>query len=339
MHQLNRPVTSRRNRSAVLLATLLAVGMIAGCSSSGSSSGSNGGKASSSTANASGKITIPHRFGETVLDGVPKRIVSLDTQWSDILVALHGPLAGAAADPTIPGGRYPWQLDFPKSVTKIEVPKALTIPYEGIAAKNPDLIVATWAVAQKSIYDKLSQIAPTIPPLDNREVETWQQLTTAAGKILQRPEAAKALIASVNAKVDDFAKGLPGLKGKTYAFANYTEGDSFTVVADPKDGSAQLFAKLGMKIDPKLLKLVDHATGRAKLSLENVGKLDADVLILLTNGADPSKIPGYNDLPAVRSGAVALVDYGEATALNTPSPLSIPWVLAKIRPTLVKAAQ
>ena len=37
------------------------------------------------------------------------RIVSLDTQWTDVLVAMDGPLAAAAMDPRLEGGRYPWQ--------------------------------------------------------------------------------------------------------------------------------------------------------------------------------------------------------------------------------------
>jgi hypothetical protein len=50
------------------------------------------------------------------------------------------------------------------------------------------------------------------------------------------------------------------------------------------------------------------------------------------NGA--TSIAGYDQLPAVRTGAVSVMDYVTAVALDTPSPLSIPYGLDAIRPAL-----
>jgi iron complex transport system substrate-binding protein len=47
---------------------------------------------------------------------------------------------------------------------------------------------------------------------------------------------------------------------------------------------------------------------------------------------------GYDQLPAVRSGAVAVLDYAAVVGLNTPSPLSVPYSLERIRPALEAAA-
>ena len=66
--------------------------------------------------------------------------------------------------------------------------------------------------------------------------------------------------------------------------------------------------------------------------------LDADLLLILTNGADVNDIPGYDLLPAVQDGAVAVLDIAGVTGLNTPSPLSIPYSLELIRPALEAAA-
>ena len=90
------------------------------------------------------------------VDEPPQRIVSLDNQWTDVLVALDAPLVGAALDPVI-HGRYPWQDVIPASVESIPVTDS--IPYEAVAALQPDLIVITWAAPDAETYDLLSEIA------------------------------------------------------------------------------------------------------------------------------------------------------------------------------------
>jgi iron complex transport system substrate-binding protein len=49
-------------------------------------------------------------------------------------------------------------------------------------------------------------------------------------------------------------------------------------------------------------------------------------------------IPGYSALPVVQSGAVSLLDVTDVSALNTPTPLSIPYALDLIRPELEASA-
>ena len=152
------------------------------------------------------------------------------------------------------------------------------------------------------------------------------------------PSSAATLISDADEQAAALAAELPGLEGKTYALANYVPGDAIYVVADPEDGAATLFAQLGLAIDPDLLALADGEAGRVTLSLERVGDLDADLLILLTNGADPNEVPGYAGLPAVQSGAVSVLDVATITGLNTPTPLSVPYALEAIRPALDAAA-
>ena len=89
---------------------------------------------------------------------------------------------------------------------------------------------------------------------------------------------------------------------------------------------------------PTRLAIADGASGRVNLSLERIDELDADILFVLTNGTDPDEIPGYANLPAVKSGAVAVMTLAAVSGLNTPSPLSIPYSLDAIRPALEAAA-
>ncbi len=290
---------------------------------------------------ADGPVTIEHRYGETTIDATPERIVTVDPQWTDTLVALDAPLVAAASDTQIDGGRYPWQDVIPDAVESIEV-SGTTLPIEAIAAQQPDLIVAGWAIADEQTYDSLSQIAPTIALLGDGEVDTTEDIVTAAGEILGRPDDAAALLAETQQVTADLRAELPGLDGSTYAFANYVPGDGIYVVVDPAEGSSIVFEQLGLTIDPDLAALAEDpgnlSFGRLLLSLEQVDQLDADLLVLLTNGADPEELVGYDSLPAVESGAVVVLDVADATGLNLPSPLSIPHVVDSIRPALEAAA-
>jgi iron complex transport system substrate-binding protein len=295
--------------------------------------------ASGATSNASQTaepVTVDHRYGSTTIDSTPERIVSLDTQWTDVLVALDAPLVGAALDPVADGGRYPWQGDIPEDVESIPVTDS--IPYEAVAALRPDLIVITWAATDQATYDQLSAIAPTIPLLGDEEVDAWQDIATVAGDVLDLDDEAADLITDSEQLSADVLAELPGLEGRTYALANYVPGDSIYVVADADDGAGIFFGQLGLDIDPDLLAIADGASGRVQLSLERIDELDADLLIMLTNGADAGEIPGYASLPAVQDGAVALLDVADVTGLNTPTPLSIPYSLERIRSALEAAA-
>jgi iron complex transport system substrate-binding protein len=290
----------------------------------------------SSTAGASGPVTIEHRYGSTTLDRTPTRIVSLDVQWTDALLALGTPPVGYIADPNVPDG-FPWRGKQLAGSTAMHATDAL--PYEQIAALRPDLIVVTYFAQDAADYRKLSAIAPTIATLSKNEVDTWQDITRAAGKVLRKSTKADEVVAGVDGKVTDLAAELPGLKGRTFALANYVAGDAIYVVSDPADGSVVLFTQLGMRIAPDVVAAGSSGTGRAKISLERVDLLGADLLLLLANGTDPTSIPGYSKLPEVGTGAAVDLDYSEATAINTPTPLSIPWVLAKLTPALTAAAR
>lgn len=284
---------------------------------------------------AAGSVTIDHIYGQSVIDALPERILSLDMQWTDVLTALGHPPIAAVTDPTV-GGWLPWQE--PDGIEPIEIADDRTIPFETIAALQPDLIVGSWGISDEAAYETLSAMAPTIPLLADRDVDPWEDMAVVAGEIFAEPDASAALVADADQTAADLLAELPALDGKTYALANYVPGDQIYVVADPDDGASQLFAKLGMQIDPDLLAMDDGGFGRIELSFEQIAQLDADVLLILTNGADTADIVGFDTLPAVQSGAYTVLDYAPVVGLNTPSPLSIPYSLDFIRSALEAAA-
>ena len=89
---------------AALAVGLLALGACGG--DDGESSSGEGGSSTTEAAASAEPVVIEHRFGTTTIDEVPKRIVSYDAQWTDVLAALDAPVVGAvpvsSSSPTDP---------------------------------------------------------------------------------------------------------------------------------------------------------------------------------------------------------------------------------------------
>ncbi len=327
------PIRRRPMAVALLTALLLVLGAAACGSDSDSGSSSSTTTGSSSSGSGFEPVSVDHLYGTTEIAERPERIVSLDTQWTDVLTALGSTPVGYLADER--EGVLPWQdgmLDESTALTGGTV-----LPFEQIAALDPDLIVITYYLPSESDYALLSDIAPTIATLNpDGNVDTWQAIAEVAGQVLGEQDAAADLVADVDGQVAAVADEMPELEGATFAFANYIAGDAIYVLTDPNDGANILFIQLGMVIPESLQALGGGEAGRAQLSLEQISMLDAEMLMMLTQGADPADIAGYDQLPAVQAGAVQIMDYPLAVALNTPTPLSIPYALELVEPTLAE---
>lgn len=342
-------VGSSNRRTRVLGAALglaLVGTLVAGC---GGSSSDGGSKDSSATtaANGSGEtsgagfepVTIDHVFGSTEIDEVPERIVSLDPQWTDVLLSMGVTPVGSITSTQIDErGTFPWQGDQLDDSEPIDYTGS--IPLESVAALQPDLVLGTYVFTDKAAYEQLAGQFDVIAAPTDEQVQKWEDLTTLTGQFLGEPDKAEEVIADVNADVAKVADELPGLDGKTIAFANYyPDGNQLVVLSDPDDGANVLFSELGLGLAPGVVALGDGANGRVELSLEQISALDGDILLALTNGTDTAEIVGWDALPAVEAGTAQVLDLAEAWALNTPSPLSIPWGIEEIRPTLEAAAE
>jgi iron complex transport system substrate-binding protein len=325
-------------RAFVATLLLLPLGLTA-CGSDSESEGSSApaGRSASTAAAAEAHepVQVDHVFGTTEIDDVPERIVTIDVQWTDTMLAMGVEPVGYSVDPYMPDGVVPWQ-QLPADAKALDLADGL--PIEKIAALKPDLIVGSYSIADKRTYQLLSAIAPTIPNIDDSQVQPWQDLVRLAGTILDRPDDAASLVASVDGEVAQTAEDLPGLAGKTFALAQYVVGDSVYIVADENDGSSVFFQQLGMTMfEPVRAQGKKTGEARINVSTERGDLLRADLLAFLVNGGDESDlsdIPGFDSLP----GTVAVLDYPTIVGLNTPTPLSIPYSLDQLRPYLEQAA-
>lgn len=299
----------------------------------------NSADAASDTSDSGTSVTIEHPFGETTIDADADDFVTIGGQWTDVMLAMDVQPVGYGIDPmtAADNGQYPWQDGLLDDSTGLEVADGL--PLEQIAALNPDVIlIAPYLIEDQAAFDTLTAIAPTVASISDNQVDHWQDMVELAGEFLGEPERAQAVLDDAEALLAETATELPGLEGKTFAMVNYVPGDAIHVVADPEDGSSVFFQSLGMALSPDLVAAADGVSGRAELSLEQVGLLDADLLVVFANGADPSDLVGFDQLPAVTSGAVSDMDYDSVVGLNTPTPLSIPYSLDVVRPALEAAA-
>ncbi|WP_084496803.1 ABC transporter substrate-binding protein [Nocardia amamiensis] len=314
-----RGVLARLGLAAV--ATALAVS-VAAC---GSDSGSDGGEG----------VTIKHGLGETTVEGTPERVVAIGNQWLDATLSLGVTPVGYADNVSVMAGgqKVPWE---PDSLSKATVLKQGSDMAEQIAALDPDLILVPAFLVDRAMYDKLSKLAPTIGPVtEGAQVDRWTDQVTALGKVLHKEDEATKVIADVETKIKDVSAAYPNLTAKTFLTCMLTGSSQLMVLADPKDGSAKLFYDLGLSM-PQNIVAEAPAGGRLALSPERLSELTSDILMC---GAMPGfeqkfkELPGYNALPSVKSGGMTFLDTLTISAINTPTALSVPYVLERLNPT------
>lgn len=319
-----------RRLALTAIAASMAVGLVACSGDSGDEQGGSG-----------DAVTIDHAQGQTTIEGVPQRVVALGSQWADASQALGVTPVGYLdlVSMSTGGQSAPWDPPEMSQAAKIN-PQGDIV--EQVAELNPDLILAPGFGADKTTFDKLSALAPTIANLSTSQIEKWQDQVTTLGKIYHKPDAATQVINDVEGRIAAVRDANPGLAGKTFLTAYLASPTQLMVLADPNDGSSALFTELGMTLPQNLVDEAGSMGGRIALSPERVGDLNADLLVATAApGMEAAfkALPGYADLPAVRNGGLAFVDIVTGTGMNMPTPLSLPYVLDKLEPTLVTVGQ
>ncbi|MCA1707198.1 MAG: ABC transporter substrate-binding protein, partial [Actinobacteria bacterium] len=192
------------------------------------------------------------------------------------------------------------------------------------------LILATDSYELTDSYTRLAQIAPTVSYVEGVDTDTWQQRTTHIGRALGRGEQAQKIITEVESEVKQAAHDHPAFAGKTFSFTVVFSREIQTVLGG--DAAAKFLEQLGLRISPKIAAQPESGIpGRALLSTENLGVLEADVMII-TYGTDEDRTfiessQLFQQLDTVKNGNYVPLDFLVAVALGFPSPLTIPYTL------------
>jgi iron complex transport system substrate-binding protein len=350
-------MTITTRRSTALLGTLGAVLLVAACGGTSGTSDPAGpsGEAAAPAATTAGAgdeaafpVTIEHAFGETTIEADPQRVVTWGWGSTDAALALGDvpvaiPLASYGGNED---GVLPWvaeALEEQDAETPVLLPDADGIPFEQIAAADPDVILAVYSGITAEDYETLSAIAPTVAYPDEAWSTPWRDVVRTVGTALGDPEGAEQVVADADAAVAQAAEEHPELQGTTVA-AVWDTADAFYVyeAADPR---VEFLTDLGMEVAPSVSELsTGESTFYYTLSPELVGGLTSDVLLSYADTPEQAEEfltrPYTASLPQVRDGSVAsVVGTDVIAAVSPPTALSLPWGLDAYVEELSAAAQ
>lgn len=311
--------------TARTIALLIAGGLIAflaGCSSPDDSAAQ-----SSSTFTP---VTITHEYGSATIDAKPTRIVTLTTAWSDTLGALNIPITAQFAAKGY--AKYQWSPASNAEVVEVADPTQVTVAE--VAKFKPDLILAGY-LGSEDQYKKLAEVATTIPVLKKgATADTWESLTTTAGKIFGEQAAAQKVIDETNAKISAFKSEYKGAQGKTFTFAQAMPTGQIGAVNTTDDAAAGLLAQLGFTLNPEVAKQHTAGSTRSRISSERLDLLNSDLLVAYVPGGDFAAVralPGWSSLTPVRNGTVVYLDDKTQPAFSVPSAPSVEFVINSIK--------
>ena len=151
--------------------------------------------------------TIVHDFGTTELKKAPKRIVILDNLYGEILEPLDLTPVGATTEQE---GSQEFSTLFKKHYKDADVVSVgwqKSPDLEKIKELKPDLILMT--VDQEGLYDKLSEIAPTVGYRINTD-ENWDYHETSlkVAEIFDKRDEMKDALDRMDAKEAVFAENV-----------------------------------------------------------------------------------------------------------------------------------
>jgi iron complex transport system substrate-binding protein len=246
---------------------------------------------------------IKHLLGETCVPINPQRIIVLDTNPLDAVLALGVKPIGSS------GFEY---LSLPEAQAKgIEkIGGDLHPNLEKIALLKPDLILGNkW---DTEIYDKLSQIAPTI--IAPSEDPAWKEDLRLYAQALNKTQQAEQLIENYEQRVQEFQRRMGNRLTQTEVSIttsyNYNAGHPAAIYLKDSFMGA-VIAETGLQ-RPNTQR---HDGFSQMISLEMLKLLDADVMFVVNPDPESSTLsklqqhPLWSKLDVVQRGKVYTVSY------------------------------
>lgn len=288
-------------------------------------------------------VEIEHKFGTTVIEERPERVVTIGYNDHDFVLAFGvEPVAarwwyGAEDDVT-----QTWTGDY---LTEGE-PEVLLMPelnVEAIAVLEPDLIIGIYSDIDENSYEHLSEIAPTVAQ-SGAYVDygmPWQEVTRSVGAALGQPERAEQMVTDLEGRFADARQAHPEWEGQSVVVAAYGDGTEIGFFAS-QDPRSRFFTELGFTVDAEF----DEVAGDmfyGTISPERIELLDQDVIvwdqISFTEGgrATLEADPLVASLDAMEDGRAIVLEGDVETAFGWSTVLSIPFALDAIVPLLETA--
>ncbi|WOF24105.1 ABC transporter substrate-binding protein [Microbacterium betulae] len=329
------PLIRRRLLAAAVLALAL---VTTGCTGASNNAEDN------STGNSGNSsdvfpVTIDHKFGETIITEKPETIVALSALSADNLISL-----GVLPDVTMPDtwagdedGYNPWTREAIEELGA-EIPptfpfNAAEIDYEEVLSYAPDLIFATEVIYDETVYERLSEIAPTImaPAVDSGR-DGWREQMLDTGAAVGELAAAEEIVATTEAVVADVRDAHPELEGHTFVMSRgLLDGDTSMLVYTSASRLTEYAAQLGLENASIADELAENESGyTGEVSLEELDTVDADLWIGFIYREESLDLTLDNALlgawePFATGNYFAITDRQLTQAMSFSTPLSIEW--------------
>lgn len=284
-------------------------------------------------------LTLEHRFGTTLIEEKPTRVVSLSFAGHDNLLALGvKPVALRYWYGDDPFGVWPWAQEALGDHQPVVLEGELNI--EQIAALAPDVIVGLASGITAEQYQLLSQIAPTVAAeAQYTDYSTpWPVLARTLGRVVGEDARAAQLVATIQDRIDATANSHPEWQGKSAVVAFFWEDAPGAYRST--DVRPQFLSELGFVTPQAIDDAGDSEAFYVTFSAEDPSALDTDLLLWVVSGDD---LQGVKDMPLRKTlnahleGREVLADKLLAGAFSHGSLLSLPYVLDELIP-LIEAA-
>ena len=335
----------RRALTLITLATATVLAL-AGCTPA-----AEGDSSSSSTSTG---VVIKHAHGSTTIAEKPKRIVALSWMTPDIVAALGTNPVGiekvwGAGD----SGYTPWLEEYVNDEfgeTPEVIPYSEEGPnYEAIKALDPDLILGLYSGITDVEYERLSEIAPTVPYIEGPwNASTWEDMTRTVGKAMWEDGKAETLIADTEKTIESLANEHPEFKDKTFVWGTgLSEGGTDLGVYLEYDPRVRITEALGFTSTSAMDTFLSTAEGDnwyTGVSLESLYDVQADLFAAWAGSEAEAKYTVENKIvsrwePIAADAYVIYADAALGAAISAPTVLSLQYALPAYVDDLADALQ
>ncbi|MBC9935979.1 MULTISPECIES: ABC transporter substrate-binding protein [unclassified Leucobacter] len=323
-------------RRATALVTLVAAAALAisGCSASATET--------SPGAVATDGVVVEHAHGSTTIPEKPKRIVALGWMTPDIVAALgENPVGIEEVWGAGESGFQPWFEEFVTEEygeTPVIIPSAKEGPnYEAIKELKPDLILGLYSGITDVEYERLSEIAPTVPYIEGPwNPGTWEGMTRTVGQAMWEDDRAEELIEETSALVTGLAEEHPEFQDKSFVWGlTLNEGGTDLGVYLEYDPRVRITEALGFTSTSAMDSFLSTAEGDnwyTGVSLENLYDVDADLFAAWGSSAAEGTYTVENKVvsrwqPIAANSYVIYASDAEASAISAPTVLSLEYIL------------
>jgi len=324
--------------TAVLSASLL-VGGLAACGSGDDEPAAAGTAPGSSS--AAFPVTVDHIWGSTTIEEAPERVVALGVTDSDPILALGVvPVAVQPFSFYAETGVGPWAEEYLDGAELTVLDPTAEVSVEEVAALDPDLIVGISAGFDETVYEQLSQVAPTlVRPAGTAAYGVGRDdATRMIAQALGKEAEGEELIETADAAFDDAVAANPQFAGATAAVLLPFSGVYGAYL--PADARGQVMDQLGLSVPEGILAEDTGESFYVELSSERLDLADGDALVVLTDEASAPVVEAdavLQGLPVVTAGGLVLPDADLRGAMSYNTVLSAPFAVEQLTPLLVQA--